>query len=172
MPDLPFFRYIPHPRIQERHASRPVRVKDQRGLDHPNPVVRFNARLGLAITNVVGTMWAAYAFVLIAFTSLPYTLHQVSPGTFSFFPAWLLRFSLYALVGWVSSYFLQLVLLPIIIVGQNIQGKASDKRAADTYTDAEAVLHEATQLQEHLLAQDVAIARIVQQLEALSARMG
>jgi len=47
-----------------------------------------------------------------------------------------------------------LILLPIIIVGQNIQAKASDKRAEATYKDADAVLHEALQIQAHLEAQD------------------
>jgi hypothetical protein len=63
---------------------------------------------------------------------------------------------------------LQLVLLPIIIVGQNIQAAASDRRAEDTYKDAEAVLHEADEIQKHLLAQDEAITQILEQL----AKMG
>jgi hypothetical protein len=46
------------------------------------------------------------------------------------------------------------VLLSIIIVGQNVQSAASDKRAEETYRDAEAVLQEAKQIQAHLLAQD------------------
>jgi hypothetical protein len=32
-------------------------------------------------------------------------------------------------VTWISQAFLQLVLLPIIIVGQNVQAEASDARA-------------------------------------------
>ena len=54
------------------------------------------------------------------------------------------------------------MLLPIIIVGQNIQAKAADKRAEDTYKDAEAVLKEAEEIQKHLIAQDEAIAGILQ----------
>jgi hypothetical protein len=69
---------------------------------------------------------------------------------------------------WLSSSFLQLVLLPIIIVGQNIQAKAADRRSEDTYKDAEAVLHEAAEIQTHLLAQDTAIADILTRLEALT----
>jgi hypothetical protein len=61
----------------------------------------------------------------------------------------------------VSSNFLQLVLLPIIIVGQNIQAKAADARAEATYKDADAVLHEAIEIQKHLEAQDQAIERIL-----------
>ena len=73
----------------------------------------------------------------------------------------------YFIVVWLSSSFLQLVLLPIIIVGQNIQAAAADKRAEDTYKDAEAVLKEAEEIQKHLLAQDQAISDIVDRLEKM-----
>jgi hypothetical protein len=159
------FQYVPHPRVLEHQAAKPPSVRDERHLDHPSAVVRFNGRVGLVITEAVGTMWAAYIFGCIALLSLPYILYSVNKGVFSFFPSWLLTASLLSLVSWVSSYFLQLVLLPIIIVGQNIQAKASDKRAESTYKDAEAVLQEATQIQAHLLAQDRAIASILSRLE-------
>jgi len=87
----------------------------------------------------------------LALLALPSAIHQ---GT-------------YYVVVWLSSSFLQLVLLPIIIVGQNIQAATADKRAEDTYRDAEAVLTEAEQIQKHLEAQDQAISDIVSQLEAL-----
>jgi hypothetical protein len=83
---------------------------------------RINARVALTITLLVGTMWAAYLFALIAFYSLPSTLKQHSATV---------------LVLWPSSEFLQLVLLPIIIVGQNIQARAADARAAKTFEDVE-----------------------------------
>ncbi|HEV3212083.1 MAG TPA: DUF1003 domain-containing protein [Acidimicrobiales bacterium] len=148
MPEL--FHYVPHPRIEQHRAAQPVKVRDQRRLDHPNPVVRFNARFGLWITIVVGTMWCAYLFTGIALVALPDAVKQ---GT-------------YFIVVWLSSSFLQLVLLPIIIVGQNIQAKAADKRAEETYQDAEAVLQEATQIQAHLAAQDTAIGAILTRLAA------
>ncbi len=83
---------------------------------------RINARVALTITLLVGTMWAAYLFAIIAFYSLPSTLKQHSATV---------------LVLWLSSEFLQLVLLPIIIVGQNIQARAADARAAKTFEDVE-----------------------------------
>ena len=46
-------------------------------------------------------------------------------------------------------------------VGQNLQAKASDKRAEDTYNDAAAVLHEALEIQKHLAAQDQVLAGLV-----------
>jgi hypothetical protein len=168
MPEMiEIFHYIPHPRIQEHHAAKPTKVVDERNLNHQSAVVRFNARMGLGITTGVGTMWAAYVFACISLLALPYTLSQVAPSVFSFFPGWLVHLSLYTLVSWISAYFLQLVLLPIIIVGQNIQARASDRRAEDTYRDAEAVLHEATQIQAHLAAQDQAITSILDKLSQL-----
>ena len=138
------YEHEPHPRIEERKAAGPTKTIDQRRLHHPNPFIRFNARAALAITLVVGTMWCAYVFAGIALISLPDNVQSTQ-----------------LLILWISSSFLQLVLLPIIIVGQNIQAKASDKRAEDTYKDADAVLHEALEIQRHLKAQDAAIQEIL-----------
>jgi hypothetical protein len=145
------YEYVRHPRAAELRQSRPVKTNDVRRVNHRNPLVRFNARFGLKITLVVGTMWAAYAFSVLALFALPSAIKQ---GT-------------YYVIVWLSSSFLQLVLLPIIIVGQNIQAAAADKRAEDTYKDAEAVLKEAEEIQRHLLAQDQVISDIVARLEKL-----
>ncbi len=59
-----------------------------------------------------------------------------------------------------------MVLLPIIIVGQNIQGKAADKRSEQTYNDAEAILSECLQLQQHLQAQDTILDDVVERVKA------
>ena len=151
MPNI--YEYARHPRMEERKLSGPVKTRDLRRLDHPNPIIRFNARFGLLITLVVGTMWMAYLFTVIALFALPDAIKQ---GT-------------YFIIVWLSSSFLQLVLLPIIIVGQNIQARAADKRAEDTYKDAEAVLKESEEIQKHLLAQDAAISNIIERLEVLMA---
>ena len=105
-------------------------------------VARFNSRLGVAITTAVGSMWAAYVFGLLALTSLPAILTQAFH--LHVFPSWLINASLIALVAWISSYFLQLVLLPIIIVGQNVQSQAADARAAKTFEDVEKVRDDLT----------------------------
>jgi hypothetical protein len=80
-------------------------------------VGRFNTRVAVVITKAVGTMWAAYLFVLIALISFPQALDAFLHGN--------------TLVGitWLSQSFLQLVLLPIIIVGQNVNAAAQDARA-------------------------------------------
>ena len=147
------FHYEHHPRAVahvEGTAKPPTKVRDQARRD--TMVHRINNRVGLIITVVVGTMWCAYAFTVIAFLSFwqAVTSHN-----------------LVIIIGWLSSNFLQLILLPIIIVGQNLQAKASDQRAESTYEDAEAVLHEAMQIQEHLVAQDRVLSDLIAKLEGL-----
>jgi hypothetical protein len=61
-----------------------------------------------------------------------------------------------------------LVLLPITIVGENIQAAAVDKRLEETYKDAEAVLRVSEEIQKHLLAHDEVISGISARLEALT----
>src|ERR1035437_3590001 len=67
----------------------------------------------------------------------------------------------------ITLTFLQLVLLPIIIVGQNVQAAAADDRSLATYNDASAVLEEAKQIQLHLKVQDDAIQQILATLSAV-----
>jgi prefoldin subunit 5 len=98
-------------------------------------------------------MWAAYVFFGLSLVSLPAALSSGNE---------------IVIVSWVAQTFLQLVLLPIIIVGQNIQAKASDERAIATYDDAGAILEETKQIQGHLKAQDATIADLTEQLKKLS----
>jgi len=78
------------------------------------PMGRFNQRLAVAITSRVGTMWTAYLFGLLALISLPAALASRD---------------VIIIVAWIAQTFLQLVLLPIIIVGQNVIQTANDARA-------------------------------------------
>jgi hypothetical protein len=149
-----FYKHLIHPHTKEvlDGLARPTTVREHR-LKGKTGFARFNAKLGLLITVGVGTMICAYVFGLIALISLP---SAIKTG------------NLTIIIAWISSNFLQLVLLPIIIVGQNIQAAASDKRAEDTYKDAEAVLHEALEIQKHLVSQDVAITEIVTFLRGMA----
>jgi len=145
------FTYVRHPWLDERRLHPPTKVREQ--LPRQGFGAAFNSKLAVRITNAVGTMWCAYVFALIALVGLPAVLGLTFvPGRFS------------TVVLWVSSEFLQLVLLSVIIVGQNIQSSAADVRSEATYKDADAVLHEAEAIQKHLEAQDAAIERILSQL--------
>jgi hypothetical protein len=139
------FQHTPIKRLAELRAGRPPRVDDMR--------TGFNAKVAVFITTIVGTMWAAYIFTVLALISLPSTITKGD---------------IILLVSWIAQTFLQLVLLPIIIVGQNIQGKAADKRSEQTYKDAEAILHECLQLQQHLQAQDKILDDVLRHLHEVA----
>ena len=85
---------------------------------------RFNNWLAVSITNVVGTMWCAYAFACLALISLP---AAIKGGTAT-------------LISWIAQTFLQLVLLSIIMVGQRIASEKSDRQLEQTYRDSEELL--------------------------------
>jgi hypothetical protein len=75
---------------------------------------RFNTWLAVRITKTVGSMWMAYIFAAITLISLP---AAIASG------------QVIVIVAWIAQTFLQLVLLPIIIVGQNVIQATNDARA-------------------------------------------
>jgi hypothetical protein len=154
MADVSIYKYVPHHRTLQKLGAPmpPVKVVDQ--LPHGNPVDRFNQWFAVKVTTGVGTMWCAYAFAALALVSLPSAIASGSAVT---------------LVSWISQTFLQLVLLSVIIVGQNVLAAAADKRSEATYNDADAVLHEAVMIQEHLLAQDNVLESLVSKVDARQA---
>lgn len=147
MADKPIYNYVPHRRTREKLEGRQLKVAEQ--LAHGNAVERFNRWFAVRVTKGVGTMWCAYAFAALTLVSLP---------------AAIVSHSAVVLVSWISQTFLQLVLLSVIIVGQNVQADAADKRADATYNDADAILHEAVKIQDHLAAQDEVLSRMVDRL--------
>jgi hypothetical protein len=137
------FEHRPHPRIAQRTKVGPPTT----AAEH----VGVNGRIALVLTTVVGTMWCAYAFAILALVVLP---QAIGGGLLPF-------------VQWLSQTFIQLVMLSVIMVGQNILGRASDKRAAMTYDDASAAFHETEQIQAHLKLQDDAMNALLDRLEGL-----
>jgi hypothetical protein len=107
--------HIPHPHLENRKEAF-ARARDEAN--------SFNDKLAVKITNVVGTMWCAYAFAALALISLPAAIRA---GTAT-------------LVAWFAQTFLQLVLLSIIMVGQKVSAAKSDMQLEQTYKDAEALL--------------------------------
>jgi hypothetical protein len=109
-------------------------------LPHGSAAARFNSRLGVAVTKAVGSMWCAYIFTLLALLSLPAVLTQAGFVPETFFPHWLVAAGLIALVAWIAQTFLQLVLLSIIIVGQDVQSQAADARSALTFEHTNTIM--------------------------------
>ena len=84
----------------------------------------FNAKVAVFLTNIVGSMWCAYVFAAIALVGLPAALKPGGEG----------------IIAWIAQTFLQLVLLSVIMVGQNVQSVASDLRSQHTYDDTVQIL--------------------------------
>lgn len=99
-------------------VPRHITNRDVRALmQGTGTLARFNDVLAVGVTKAVGSMWAAYVFVLIALVSFPQALSSFLNGD--------------TIVGvtWLSQSFLQLVLLPILLVGQRVISAAQDARA-------------------------------------------
>jgi hypothetical protein len=143
------YKHTRHPWRDERASHGPVKVADQHA--QGGAATRFNARFAVVITRAVGSMWCAYGFALFDMISLP---DAIRAGTA-------------AIVSWVAQTFLQLVLLSIIMVGQDVQGKAADKRSESTYQDAEVIMHGNEQIAEHLTTQDAQITEILAQVQQI-----
>jgi len=122
-------------RIERRIASKEHRAEYQAAKDSPadhkpklitsrsvagqvhgaGAIGSFNTWLAVLVTRSVGTMWAAYVFTVIALVG---AVGLVTNNPF-----------LILLIALISQTFLQLVLLPIIIVGQNVISASQDARA-------------------------------------------
>lgn len=79
----------------------------------------FNSRLAQKITSAVSTMWCAYIFALLALISLPAAIRT---------------HDLLVIIAWIAQTFLQLVLLSIIMVGQNASAGTVAQKIDETHT--------------------------------------
>jgi hypothetical protein len=70
-------------------------------------------------------MTCAYIFAALALVSLP---------------AAILSNNVIVIVAWIAQTFLQLVLLSVIMVGQNVSSAAADDRSVKTFDDVVEVL--------------------------------
>ena len=81
----------------------------------------FNDKLAVVITDNVGTMYCAYLFAIIGIMGITGALTN--------------NVKLVLVIGAVSGYFLQLVLLPIIMVAGNIHAKNIKKHVDIGHAD-------------------------------------
>ena len=113
---------IQKPVRTHRHVGEAISIRGLR-----TEVARangINAKIAVFLTNIVGSMWCAYVFAVIALIGLPPALRPGGEG----------------IIAWIAQTFLQLVLLSVIMVGQNVQSVASDVRSQHTYDDTLLIL--------------------------------
>jgi len=113
---------IPKPTKARFHVGTAISLRGLRA--EVKRVDGFNAKFAVFLTNIVGSMWCAYVFAIIAFIGLPAALKPGGEG----------------IIAWIAQTFLQLVLLSVIMVGQNVQAEAGDLRAQHTYDDTVEIL--------------------------------
>jgi hypothetical protein len=118
----------------------------------------FNTRLAVWLTKNVGTMQCAYLFAGIGIGSL------VGVATNNVVLA--------AIFGSLSSYFLQLVLLPILSVGQNVLGRRQELQADEMFKTSQRSFHDIQEIMAHLSAQDEEILKQTRLLLKLAGEPG
>jgi uncharacterized membrane protein len=130
-----------HPHLSEHKIEKAPVVEDE--------LVGRNRLIAAWITGRIGSMWAFYLAALLQF------------GWMALAVAGVIRFDPYpfAFLLFLSSL-LQLIFMFVIMVGQDVLGRAADKRSQATFLDAEVILHECLQLQQHLAAQDRLIVKV------------
>lgn len=109
-----------HPKVRHPKEILEKKIRDKSAFS------RFNDRFAIWIGTHVGSMYCFYLFNVIAFLSLKSALetHNLVP-----------------IINWVSSNWIQLILLPAIMVAQNIAQAAQE---AKTETDHETLTYLAT----------------------------
>ncbi|HTW07197.1 MAG TPA: hypothetical protein VME46_06795 [Acidimicrobiales bacterium] len=117
--------------------GHPVHAKVTDHLPTNSPYARFNKHFALLITNNVGTMTCFWIFCVVALVALPAVLVEsnivhgigiIGSTGFAY------------MVAWLAQSFIQLVLLPALMVGQNLQNIAADARSAKTFDDVERII--------------------------------
>jgi len=133
---------VRHARVHLRHHHGPA------CLHHEH--IGLNGRIAAWTTRKVGSMWTVYLFVL--FSAVWMVLGSADFLAFDPYPYPFLLF---------LGNIVQLLMIFIILLGQQVLGRAGDKRAMQTFEDAEAILHDCEQIQNHLIAQDEHLASCV-----------
>jgi uncharacterized membrane protein len=137
---MSLYTAVRHHRVHLRGHHGPARVEH----------VGFNGRLAAWITRRIGSMWTVYLCTAV-------TAAWMLAGSNRFFGFDPYPYPFLLFLGNV----VQLLLIFIILLGQQVLGRAEDRRARETFEDAEAILHDCEQIQNHLIAQDQHLASCV-----------
>jgi len=118
-----------------------------------------NTHIAVGLTKSVGTMWTAYSFAVLAIVGLLAILGWLPP-------------LVALLVVWASQTFIQLVMLPILSVGQNVLGRHAELIADEQYNTTMKTFHDIEEIMQHLSAQDAELLRHTKMLIHLLSAAG
>ncbi|MFA5967385.1 MAG: DUF1003 domain-containing protein [Patescibacteria group bacterium] len=121
----------------KRHHPKNVNIihKNQLGL---------NDRIAVTITAAIGTMYAVYFFTLFM---AGWILWQTNSANQPFDPY---PFAFLLFIGNI----IQLLLMPLILVGQNIQNRHAELRAEEEFKTTESIYKDIEHILTHLDEQD------------------
>jgi uncharacterized membrane protein len=136
----PLHDSLPHAWIARHGVEEPPRAIHQ--------AATLNGLLAAWITERLGSMWAVYAAVVFQALWMGLAIARVLYDPYPF------PFLLFL------SSLAQLVFMLVIMVGQDVTGRAADQRSRQTFNNAEAILFECRRMEEHLAEQDHVIASI------------
>jgi hypothetical protein len=137
------------------HKPRNVNVQHKSELEASG----VNTRIAVGLTKSVGTMWTAYSFAVLAIVGLLAILGWLPP-------------LVALLVVWASQTFIQLVMLPILSVGQNVLGRHAELMADEQYNTTISTYHDIEEIKQHLSAQDVELLKHTKMLIHLLSAAG
>ncbi|WP_036495510.1 DUF1003 domain-containing protein [Nocardia sp. BMG111209] len=125
----------PHPWIERHRVQPPPQARDH--------AIGLNDRIAAWLTQRLGSVWGFY---LAAGTQTVWmVLAELGIQRFDPYP--------FAFMTFLSTL-AQLIFMIVIMVGQDVLNRTGDRRAEQTYLDAEAVLYECRRMQARLTAQD------------------
>jgi uncharacterized membrane protein len=125
----------PHPWIERHRVQPPPQATDQ--------AVSVNGQIAAWLTQRLGSMQAFYLAAgtqVIWIVSAEAGIQRFDPYPFAFMT--------------FLSTLAQLIFMLVIMVGQDVLGRAADRRSEQTFLDAEAILHECRRMKARLTAQD------------------
>jgi hypothetical protein len=149
-PKKPLYVHTPHLHIPHNVNDLHEAEKKAEG---------FNSAVAVTLTKSVGSMWTAYLFVMLAVAGL-------------FGLLGLLSNDVYLLVAWASQTLIQLVLLPVIMVGQNVLSRKAELQADEQFDTTMSTYHDIEQIMQHLSAQDDELLRQAKMLIQLLEKSG
>jgi hypothetical protein len=134
-------RMAPKPHFGHTRHGLAVHLHTHDHLPEGSAYQRFNKRVAIWLTKNVGSMTAFWLFTLASMTVAPSCLFAAG---YIHWKAFITTFGFELLATLILSTWLELALMPAIMVGQNLQSAASDARAAKQFEDVEQVRNDLT----------------------------
>lgn len=127
------------------HSHKPTNINTLQAEEYQS----VNNRIAIILTRSVGSMSTAYLFMFLALIGL-FAILGILPPIMAL------------LITWLSQTFIQLVLLPVIMVGQNVLNRKQELQSDESYQTTLKIFHDTEQIMEHLARQDKVIMAIAE----------